>query len=171
MKKIELINHIQTATVLIDKDMQVIDANKSFTKRGSFDTSSVIGKKCFNTAYKFNECCGSCPAEKTFKTKKTSSAIHHYWINNHAVVEEITSTPVLDKNGNVEYVIEEFHDITKLLGLKKGIISVCSYCRKIRNKKGEWLSFEDYLLEHTGIKCSHGICEDCKSTLFDNVKL
>ena len=58
-------------------------------------------------------------------------------------------------------MVEEFKDLTKLLGLKKGIINICSYCRKIRDKDGNWVSFEAYLHKHTGALFSHGICEDC----------
>ena len=169
MKNFNLINHIQTAVAVIDKNMTVVEANEAYQKRNNLN-NNVIGTKCFNAAYKFNENCthkkdGNCPVAESFKTKKSTSAIQHFWIEDHAVVEEITTTPIIEDNGDVNYVIEEFHDITKLLGLNKGIISICSYCRKIRDEDEQWLKFEAYIQKHTGAKFSHGICEECNATL------
>jgi transcriptional regulator with PAS, ATPase and Fis domain len=170
MKKIQLIDHIQTAVALIDKDMKIVEANDAFQQRNKLNSTSVVGTKCFNSAYKFNHSCSKkteepCPLSESFKTKKSARAIHHFWIDDHAVVEEVTTTPVIGENGEVDYVIEEFRDITKLLGLEKGIMGICSYCRKIRNEDGEWLSIEIYLQKRTGAKISHGICEECNKNL------
>jgi transcriptional regulator with PAS, ATPase and Fis domain len=170
MKYFRLINHINTAVALIDKNMTIVDANDIFLQRNNLKDTNVVGTKCFESAYNFNESCnnkitGSCPVAESFRTKKTSSAIHHFWIENQAVVEEIITTPIIEENGEVNFVVEEFRDITKLLGLKKGIIRICSYCRKICNEDGEWLTIEAYLQKRTGAKFSHSICDECNDTL------
>ncbi len=170
MKDFRTIDLIHTAIAVIDKNMSIVDANNAFQQRSNIKTNNIIGTKCFNTAYKLNESCsikttGTCPVAESFKTKKPSSAIHHFWVEDHAIVEEITTTPIIEENGEVNFVIEEFRDVTKLLGLKKGIISICSYCRKIRDVNGQWLTFEAYLQKHTGANFSHGICEECLDTL------
>ena len=172
MKGFQIIDHIQTEIIVIDADMTIVDANDAFQHRHTQECTNVIGKKCFNAAYKFAEGCGhkkagSCPVRRSFLTKKPSSVIHHFWIEDHAVVEELTTTPIIEKNGDVNYVIEEYRDITKLLGLKKGIIGICSYCRKIRDEDGQWITFEAYLHKHTGANFSHGICEGCHADLFN----
>ncbi len=171
MGNFDLINHIQTAVAVIDEDMTIVDANDAFQQRYNEKNINLIGSKCFNVAYKFDEsCCNkaacSCPAATSFRTKKASSAIHHFWIEDQAVVEELTTTPIIEKNGDVNYVIEEFRDLTKLLGLTKGIIGICSYCRKVHDEDGQWITFESYLEKHTGANFSHGICEDCNTSLF-----
>lgn len=173
MKNFNLINHIQTAVAVIDKNMTIVEANDAFRQRNNL--KSINGEKCYNAAYKFNERCSNktekaCPVEISFKTKKPSSAIHHFWIEDHAVVEEVTTTPIIEENGEVNYVVEEFRDITKLLGLKKGIISICSYCKKIRDEDGQWITFESYIQKHTGADFSHGICKECNISLFSEFK-
>ena len=181
MKDFRLIDHMHTAVAVIDRDMTVVDANEAFKQRNiaNKNTSNVnvIGTKCFNSAYKLSELCnskivGSCPVAESFKTKKASSTVHHLWVEDHAIVEEIITTPVIDKNGEVNFVVEEFRDLSQLLGLKKGIITICSYCRKIRDKDGQWLSFEAYLRKYTCANISHGICEACSEEVmhdFDKV--
>lgn len=175
MKDFQLIDRIQTEIVVIDKDMTIVDANNAFQHRNNQKCTNVIGKKCFNAAYNFAEGCGykeagSCPVRRSFLSKKPASAIHHFWIEDHAVVEELTTTPIIEGNGDVNFVIEEYRDITQLLGLKKGIIGVCSYCRKIRDEDGQWVTFEAYLHKHTGAHFSHGICEECNENLFSDLK-
>ena len=166
MENFKLIDHIQTAVAVIDNIMNVLDSNDAFKQRINKTNLNISPLKCYTAAYNFKEKCtvrveNACPVNESFKTKKTSSAVHHVWVNDQAIVEEVTTTPVFDNNGEVIYVIEEFRDITKLLGLKKGIIGICSYCRKIRNEDGQWVSFEAYLHRHTGAYFSHGICESC----------
>lgn len=166
MKNVRLIDHLQSAIAVIDKDMNIVEANLAYSQRSKQEVSNVIGTKCFHAAYQFDSPCSKqtskpCPVEETFQTKKPSSQLHHFWITDHAIVEEITTTPILEENGEVNYVIEEFRDITKLLALKNGIISICSYCKKIHDDDGQWVLFENYIQKHTGANFSHGICGEC----------
>ena len=43
----------------------------------------------------------------------------------------------------------------------KGIIPICSYCKKIRDEKGLWNQLEAYIHEHSGADFSHSMCPDC----------
>jgi PAS domain S-box-containing protein len=48
----------------------------------------------------------------------------------------------------------------------KGLLPICSYCKKIRNDKGYWQALEGYIIEHTDAMFTHGICEDCAKIYF-----
>lgn len=43
----------------------------------------------------------------------------------------------------------------------KGIIPICSYCKKIRNDDESWQQMEAYIDAHSEAIFSHGICPDC----------
>jgi hypothetical protein len=43
----------------------------------------------------------------------------------------------------------------------EGILSLCMYCRKIRNADDAWEQLERYVATHTDARFSHGICPDC----------
>jgi hypothetical protein len=43
----------------------------------------------------------------------------------------------------------------------KGILPLCSYCKKIRNCEGEWEPVDHYIDSHSQADVSHGICPDC----------
>lgn len=43
----------------------------------------------------------------------------------------------------------------------RGILPICSYCKKIRNDKNYWQQLETYLSQHTEAQFSHSICSEC----------
>ncbi len=48
----------------------------------------------------------------------------------------------------------------------KGLIPICSSCKKIRDDKGYWNQLEAYISAHSGVDFSHGICPDCIKKLY-----
>lgn len=46
----------------------------------------------------------------------------------------------------------------------RGIIPICSYCKKIRNDEQVWQRLEQYISEHSDAMFSHGICPTCFAT-------
>jgi len=43
----------------------------------------------------------------------------------------------------------------------EGMITICSYCKKIRSDEQQWEQLEDYVSEHSDAVFSHGICPTC----------
>jgi PleD family two-component response regulator len=76
--------------------------------------------------------------------------------------------------GGVDYVTKPFHAVELLARVKthvemkilKGIISICSKCKKIRDHEGFWTQIESYLEMHSDALFSHGLCKDCAQTLY-----
>lgn len=48
----------------------------------------------------------------------------------------------------------------------KGIIPICSSCKKIRDDRGTWEQLELYLRTHSDAEFSHGLCPDCTKRLY-----
>ena len=42
----------------------------------------------------------------------------------------------------------------------EGILPICSFCKRIRSK-GEWISIDSYIRDHSDAKLSHGVCPQC----------
>lgn len=42
------------------------------------------------------------------------------------------------------------------------LLPMCAWCRKVRDGEAYWSSVEEYLLAHTDIQMSHGVCPECK---------
>jgi len=43
----------------------------------------------------------------------------------------------------------------------RGLLAICSHCKKIRDDQGKWHTVETYVQERTDVDFSHGICPDC----------
>jgi hypothetical protein len=47
----------------------------------------------------------------------------------------------------------------------RGMLAICSYCKKIRNDAGRWEQVETYVRDRTHAVFSHGICPQCFDTV------
>jgi hypothetical protein len=48
----------------------------------------------------------------------------------------------------------------------RGMIPICSNCKKIRDDKGYWNQVESYIHEHSEAEFTHGICPECEKKLY-----
>lgn len=48
----------------------------------------------------------------------------------------------------------------------KGIVPICSKCKKIRDDKGYWNHLELYIEKHSDASFSHGLCPQCSDELY-----
>lgn len=48
----------------------------------------------------------------------------------------------------------------------RGILPICSRCKKIRDEKGSWQKLETYISKHTDSQFTHGMCEECAKILY-----
>jgi len=43
----------------------------------------------------------------------------------------------------------------------EGLISICSYCKRIRSEEQNWEQMERYISDHSHVHFSHGVCPAC----------
>lgn len=48
----------------------------------------------------------------------------------------------------------------------RGVLPICSHCKKIRDDRGAWNQLEAYISAHTDVLFSHGICAECREKHF-----
>jgi len=48
----------------------------------------------------------------------------------------------------------------------KGLLPICSHCKKIRDDQGYWKQMEDYIQNHSDALFSHSICPDCIEKIY-----
>lgn len=71
----------------------------------------------------------------------------------------------LDLRKRSLHLLESFCSLDK----PPGMISTCSYCRKARNDRGQWVFLDQYLSQHSDLHFSHGICDGCIEEHFPEV--
>ncbi len=48
----------------------------------------------------------------------------------------------------------------------KGLVPICSMCKKIRDDNGYWNHLETYIEKHSDASFSHGMCNECNDKLY-----
>lgn len=67
--------------------------------------------------------------------------------------------------------VEELARTRYELKTLRGILSICSYCKKMRDTDDTWIPLEDYLNNHGDILLSHGLCPDCFTKAMNDLHL
>jgi CheY-like chemotaxis protein len=60
-----------------------------------------------------------------------------------------------------ERLLKRFQDVLASVKTLTGRLSICCYCKKIKDEAGDWPEFETYVMEHSNASFSHGMCPDC----------
>jgi len=76
--------------------------------------------------------------------------------------------------GGVDYVTKPFTSAELLSRIKthielkilRGLLPICSKCKKIRDDSGFWKQIDDYIENHSEVVFSHGICPECIQELY-----
>jgi PAS domain S-box-containing protein len=88
--------------------------------------------------------------------------------------------PFNDDHGNFAGYIGSCIDITENVEARRlilrekeseikqlrGMLPICSSCKKIRDDKGYWSQIETYIKEHSEAEFTHGICPECLIKLY-----
>lgn len=85
------------------------------------------------------------------------------------VVQDITERKRIETER--ENLILELQSAIEHIKTLKGIVPICSSCKKVRDDKGYWEQVEAYVSRHTDARFSHGICPSCAEELYpDSMK-
>ncbi|MGW8287450.1 MAG: sensor histidine kinase [Desulfobulbales bacterium] len=67
-----------------------------------------------------------------------------------------------------EKIVVELQKALSEVKVLRGILPICSSCKKIRDEKGYWKQIESYIRDHSDAEFSHGICDECYKKLYKN---
>jgi HAMP domain-containing protein len=63
----------------------------------------------------------------------------------------------------------QLQETVEKMDVLRGLLPICSACKKIRDDQGYWKQVEQFVGEHTGARFSHGICPDCQARLYGDI--
>ena len=55
------------------------------------------------------------------------------------------------------------------VGPLRGLLPMCSSCKKIRDDRGDWQMLESYLDAHSEAQLSHGLCPTCAMDILNEL--
>ncbi len=67
-----------------------------------------------------------------------------------------------------EKLISKLQDALENIKTLKGLLPICSTCKKIRDDKGYWNEVDTYIEEHTDVNFSHSMCTICSDKEYGN---
>jgi len=69
-----------------------------------------------------------------------------------------------------ERLLGDLSKILEQLEVMQGILPICAACRRIRDSDGNWQQIGTYIKKHAKGESSQGICPDCYSELYPDMK-
>lgn len=75
------------------------------------------------------------------------------------IVEDITDRKRVEEER--EKLIKELQAALNEIKTLRGILPLCSFCKKVRDDKGYWEQVDVYIHKHSQADISHSICPDC----------
>jgi hypothetical protein len=61
----------------------------------------------------------------------------------------------------IDRIATHTRHLTRQVDLLEGLLPICSFCKRIRDKDNEWHKIENYITERTDATFTHGVCPDC----------
>lgn len=55
-------------------------------------------------------------------------------------------------------------DLDRRVKVLEGMLSICAFCKKIKNERGEWEQLEGFISRSSEAEFSHGLCPSCGDT-------
>jgi len=72
-------------------------------------------------------------------------------------------------NRELEKRNDELHNALEEIKTLRGILPMCSFCKKIRDEKGEWVRVDAYINRHSDAQISHGLCPECMKEHYSDI--
>ncbi len=80
--------------------------------------------------------------------------------------KDIQNNLILEKERLISRLQKALDEIKTL----RGLVPICSFCKKIRNDRDFWEVIDAYIERHTEAKFSHGCCPDCVAKYYPKKK-
>ncbi len=165
-----------------DKDYRILFQNKALKEL----SGDHVGEYCYKAYKSRDSVCEECQISRSFEDGDIHRAERIRGAGKDKRYYEIISSPLRDSDGNIIAGIEVVRDITdrKLAEEKreklivklqdalahikalKGLLPICSSCKRIRDDKGSWQQVEEYIRVRSDVEFSHSLCPDCIGKLY-----
>ncbi len=67
---------------------------------------------------------------------------------------------------SINKMLNNLQDALNQVRTLRGLLPMCSHCRKIRNDGGYWQQLEKFVGEHSTVEFSHSLCPQCVKELY-----
>lgn len=173
-----LVEESRDGIVVIDQNIKVFEANKKFADMLGYSMEEIHQLHVWDWDTEFTK-------EELHQMSQTVLEVGHHFETRHrrkdgtlidielssngiayrgkklilSVCRDITANKKATKER--EELIQELKKAATEIKILRGILPLCSFCKKIRDDKGYWQQVDTYIDKHTEADISHSICPDC----------
>lgn len=85
----------------------------------------------------------------------------------HMEAMEAGADDFLAKPLDADMLHARLHVAERILGLRQhvkrleGLLPICASCKKIRDETDRWMELENYIMQHSEARFTHGLCPEC----------
>lgn len=178
----DLFENANDAIFILDKDQNYLDVNPRAVELFGFSKAEFLKMNVMDviptdqvieSAGEFCRLRENGKYEKFIGKQKTRAGnwldieVNSSLIRNNAgetigsrdIVRDITERKRAEQER--ETIITDLHKALKEIKTLRGILPLCSFCKQIRDPKGDWKRVDDYIDTHSEADISHTICPDC----------
>lgn len=117
---------IGEGVIVIDRNYNIISANKGFLQSHRLRAEDVIGRNCHMVSHRLEEPChasgGLCAVRQVFETGQHASSVHKHINSEGGLLDvETNAYPLYDSTGKVAAVVETVMDVTARTRLERDV--------------------------------------------------
>ncbi len=90
-----------------------------------------------------------------------------YFLRSLAVMIDVTAQKKAE--AAQEKLIRELQKALDEISSLRGILPICSFCKRVRDDKGYWEQVDIYITKHSPAEISHSICPECLKKHYPNL--
>jgi PAS domain S-box-containing protein len=188
-----IVNNAGFGIAIADKNRTFIMVNERMTELLCMSKDELIGKSHTDITHPQDIELSKERLKSLFQGKIDSYRIEKRYIrkDGNNIWVDLSVSNIRDNNGDIKASIGMIADITARRHAEKallqernklqkalseiktlrGILPICSYCKKIRNDEGYWDQIESYIRDHSEAEFSHSICQECAKKLYSGMDL
>lgn len=107
----QIIDILPGPFVVIDKNYQILAANRAYQKHYGVESEDLVGRHCYEVSHHSKVPCSQhgeqCPLEEVFATRQPTQVMHiHYDKDNKEEYVQLQAAPILSDDGEVIYMGE-----------------------------------------------------------------
>ncbi|MBW2623025.1 MAG: PAS domain-containing protein [Deltaproteobacteria bacterium] len=131
--RVRVFDSLSFPTLIIKPDKSILTANKVFLERFNENIDQIVGKKCHEIFYGEATCPDSaCPLKKVLSEKKGQSILRQsHSMTGAGIWEDRVFSPILDEEGNVDYIMESVRDVTQFKALESTLKETEAFLEKV----------------------------------------
>lgn len=125
--RLRVFDSLSFPTIILTPDKTIVAVNSRFLEKIGLVESEVVGKSCQEVNLNYYRdrdfpCVrdGECPLTKSVTTRSSKSVLMKFTaVSGQVTWEERVFSPILGKNGQVDYVIESIRDVSRVKNLER----------------------------------------------------